>query len=181
MILWTMWMLCGAFGWSAAEYLLHRFWGHEAHGKNEFSREHLKHHGKTKYFTPTPRKARAAAAAMALVTPPCMLLLGAQPGAAFAVGFFAFYVFYEVLHRRVHTAAPRGPYGRWARKHHLLHHFVDARMNHGVTSPLWDLVFGTYRTPATIPVPRRLCMTWLLDPATGDVHAAHAAIYRLRR
>jgi sterol desaturase/sphingolipid hydroxylase (fatty acid hydroxylase superfamily) len=40
---------------------------------------------------------------------------------------------------------------------------VDARTNHGVTSPLWDVVFGTYRAPGTIRVPSRLCMSWLRD------------------
>jgi hypothetical protein len=30
-----------------------------------------------------------------------------------------------------------------------------------------------------IPVPRKLCMPWLLDPATGDVRVEHRATYQL--
>jgi hypothetical protein len=38
-----------------------------------------------------------------------------------------------------------GWYGRWARGHHFHHHFVDARVNYGVTSPVWDVVLRTRR------------------------------------
>ena len=62
----------------------------------------------------------------------------------------------------------------------LAHHFVDARFNHGVTSPLWDVVFGTYRAPGVIPVPVKLKMQWLTDPQTGEVHAPFSAWYTLR-
>ena len=37
-------------------------------------------------------------------------------------------------------------------------------MNHGVTTPVWDLVFGTYeRVEGPVKVPRRLAMRWLVD------------------
>ena len=48
-----------------------------------------------------------------------------------------------------------------------------------MTTPLWDLIFRTYRTPGVIPVPAKLCMRWLLDDAgalssrTTAVHATH--------
>jgi len=38
-----------------------------------------------------------------------------------------------------------GWYGRWAREHHFHHHFVDLRVNYGVTSGLWDVVLRTRR------------------------------------
>jgi sterol desaturase/sphingolipid hydroxylase (fatty acid hydroxylase superfamily) len=46
---------------------------------------------------------------------------------------------------------------------------MDARYNHGVTSPLWDLVFGTYRQAGTITVPRKFRMRWLVDAETGCI------------
>jgi hypothetical protein len=92
----------------------------------------------------------------------------------------AFYALYEILHRGEHTRAGIGPYGRWARRHHFHHHFVDGRSNHGVTSPVWDFVFGTYQRVGTIPVPRRLCMAWLRDPQTGDVRADQSDTFVLR-
>jgi sterol desaturase/sphingolipid hydroxylase (fatty acid hydroxylase superfamily) len=54
-------------------------------------------------------------------------------------------------------------------------------MNHGVTSPIWDFVFGTYRRPGTITVPKKLCMAWLKDPETGDIRAQHAGTFVLKR
>ncbi|MFI5301772.1 MAG: hypothetical protein ACHREM_27090, partial [Polyangiales bacterium] len=89
------------------------------------------------------------------------------------------YGVYEIVHRRDHTHPGIGPYGRWLRRHHFYHHFVDARCNHGVTSPLWDWVFGTFRTPTTIPVPRRLSMAWLIDAQTGDVRPEFAETFVL--
>ena len=100
-------------------------------------------------------------------------------GAAWIAGLLAFYGVYEVFHRREHTHAGVGRYGRWARAHHFHHHFVDPRSNHGVTSPLWDHVFGTYQATGVIPVPPRLAMAWLVDDA-GGVRAEHAHRYTLR-
>ena len=69
---------------------------------------------------------------------------------------------------------------RYLRRHHFHHHFVDGRKNHGVTTPIWDFVFGTYEQPTKIRVPAKLCMPWLRDPATGGIRAEHAATYELR-
>jgi hypothetical protein len=50
--------------------------------------------------------------------------------------------------------------------------------NHGVTSPLWDKVFGTYEAPAQVRVPRRLAMIWLVDEQ-GELRAEFADRYVL--
>ena len=52
-------------------------------------------------------------------------------------------------------------------------------MNHGVTSPVWDVVFGTLQKPGIIKVPRKLQMRWLVDPATGAVREELAGHYAL--
>ena len=84
-----------------------------------------------------------------------VLVFGVELGLSVPLGIAAGYLFYEVLHRRIHVAAPFGRYGRWARVHHLAHHFGRADANHGVTSPLWDWVFGTRAPRATVKVPRK--------------------------
>ena len=49
--------------------------------------------------------------------------------------------------------------------------------NQGVTTPVWDLVFGTYeRVERPVRVPRRLAMVWLLDEH-GDVRPEYALDY----
>ncbi|MCA9539410.1 MAG: sterol desaturase family protein, partial [Myxococcales bacterium] len=100
------------------------------------------------------------------------------PGVSFAFGFGVVYATYEVIHRRLHTAAPLNAYGRWARRHHFYHHFADARRNHGVTTPLWDHVFRTFSRAETLRVPPRLAMDWLLDDA-GAIRPQFAAEYHL--
>lgn len=147
--------LLGVLSWTLAEYAIHRAFGHRKGARNAFSQEHLKHHATVTYFAPTWKKAIVALAVFALA------YLAA--GAAFAVGFAAMYVAYEIVHRRLHTCAPLNRYGRWARRHHLHHHFSRPRLNHGVTTPLWDWVFGTLEVPEIVHVPRRNALPWMLD------------------
>lgn len=173
--------LLGMLTWTLLEYMIHRWMGHDRRFKRTpFGIEHTRHHIEGDYFSPSWKKAIIATIVAAVVCMPAIAIAGPACGLAYVGGLVAFYTAYEVLHRREHTCAGIGPYGRWARRHHFHHHFVDGRTNHGVTSPLWDLVFGTYRKPTMIPVPRKLTMSWLVDPATGDVYPAFAGTYRLR-
>ena len=161
----------GILSWSFLEYCIHRWLGHDKRFRgNPFGVEHIRHHAEGNYFAPSWKKALAATVVAVAIGAPALLVAG-RVGAAYIGGLIGFYGVYELLHRLEHVWAGVGPYGRWARRHHFTHHFVDARCNHGVTSPLWDLVFGTYRAPQPMVVPRKLRMPWLEDPATGDVRA----------
>lgn len=170
----------GAATWSFLEYVIHRWLGHDRRFRgNPFGVEHVRHHAEGDYFAPTIKKLGVAAIVAVAIGAP-VVWLGGAVGAAWIAGLLAFYGVYEAFHRREHTHPGIGRYGRWARAHHFHHHFVDPRSNHGVTSPLWDLAFGTYQRTAVIPVPRRLAMAWLVDDATGGVRAEHAHRYALR-
>ena len=147
--------MLGALSWTLAEYALHRGFGHRKGARNAFSKEHLKHHATVTYFAPSWKKAIAAGAVFGIAF--------VAVGVAFAAGFASMYVAYEVVHRRLHTHAALTAYGRWARRHHLHHHFSRPRMNHGVTTPLWDWVFGTLEVPDRVLVPRRNALPWMLD------------------
>ena len=173
-------LFTGAFTWTLLEYLIHRFAGHDRRLRgNPFGVEHVRHHIEGDYFAPSYKKAIVALVAIAALSAPLMLALGGPTGAAFIVGLVGCYGVYEVIHRRLHVSAGFGAYGRWARRHHFTHHFASARVNHGVTTPLWDFVFGTYQAPAHITVPGRLCMAWLKDPATGQVRAEWADAFSI--
>lgn len=174
-------LVAGAALWSFGEYAIHNWIGHLTKGRTKFSKEHLRHHAETHYFTPTPRKILAALGPTSLAAALSIWLLGPLVGIPFTIGFLGFYVTYEVIHRRVHTHPPTGRYSRWARRHHFYHHFRSPKMNHGVTSPIWDHVFGTYEDPGVIKVPEKHAMPWLLDPETGDVREAFKADYVLAR
>lgn len=172
--------LAGVLSWSFLEYVIHRWLGHRFK-KNPFGAEHVRHHIEGNYFAPTWKKAIVTVLATAVVGAPAVSLLGPARGAAYVAGFVGFYLCYEVLHRLEHVHGGFGPYGRWARRHHFTHHFVDARFNHGVTSPLWDFVFGTYKKPGRITVPAKLQMQWLVDPSTREVRADWADTFVLAR
>jgi len=166
----------GALGWTLAEYLIHRFDGHGMKGKTPFSKEHLAHHADPSTFAATWKKAVVATVVVSLLGAGGHALVG-LPGVAFAVGFTAMYVAYEVIHRRIHTHAPLHAYAAWARRHHLVHHHVAPRCNHGVTTSLWDHAFGTWQASATVRVPRRHAPHWLVD---GDeVRAPYQGTYQL--
>jgi sterol desaturase/sphingolipid hydroxylase (fatty acid hydroxylase superfamily) len=174
--------LAGAFTWTFLEYVIHRWLGHDPRFRgNPFGVEHVRHHAEGNYFAPTWKKLLFAPVVAGAVAVPAILASGPAIGVAYAAGLVGFYGAYELLHRLEHVWEGLGPYGRWARRHHFTHHFVDARCNHGVTTPLWDLVFGTYRKVNVITVPPKLCMSWLRDPETGAVRASVAGTFVLAK
>lgn len=175
----------GAATWSLAEHVIHENLGHKYAKRrgplsgNAFSREHVRHHATTSYFAATGKKVAVAAATTAAVAPVAVAVAGATVGAAFTLGFVGTYVSYEIIHRIAHTRAPRTRYGRWFRKHHFHHHFHNPSVNHGVTSPIWDHLFGTYEEPGKIRVPKKHAMPWLVDPGTDEARAEFADDYEI--
>ncbi len=167
--------------WSLAEYLLHRFAMHHLKGRGLMSREHLEHHVHASW----------SFSAMHVLSWAGMLVVGAVAwfplgwavvssafGLAVATGWTAGYFFYEYQHAAAHLKAPGGRYSTWLRHHHFHHHFGHPMANHGVTSPVWDVVFGTLEKPDLVRVPRRLAVAWMLD-ADGELLPAHRSRYVL--
>ncbi len=174
--------LAGVATWTLLEYLLHRFLGHDRRTfPNPFGTEHTRHHAEGDYFAPGWKKALVTIAALALIVPLAIAVAGELLGPTFAIAFVAMYVTYEWMHRRAHTHPGFGPYGRWMRRHHFHHHFANPRSNHGVTTPIWDVVFGTREPVGRVRVPAKLRMRWLIDPATDDVRAELQPFYELAR
>jgi sterol desaturase/sphingolipid hydroxylase (fatty acid hydroxylase superfamily) len=73
------------------------------------------------------------------------LAFGRDGGVIFGGAFGLAYVAYDVTHYGCHEWRLPGPIWAYLKRHHLAHHFVDDARNFGVTSPLWDWVFGTRR------------------------------------
>lgn len=172
--------------WTFLEYVLHRFAFHERKLGQRAAREHLEHHAKVDHFAPLSHKLALAVPIVGAIFGVCWLVTSAPVAAGLAVGVVTGWLSYEVLHRRIHVAAPLNAYGRWARRHHLSHHFGNAKLNHGVSSPFWDHVFGTHAPKATVLVPRRHAtkFPWLLEDATRtpkelSLGASFAEQYRL--
>ncbi|KPK17802.1 MAG: hypothetical protein AMJ62_00780 [Myxococcales bacterium SG8_38] len=172
--------ILGAISWTFLEYVIHRWLGHDARTRpNPFAAEHVRHHSEGNYFAPSWKKAVAAVLFTAMLIGPSIALAGVAAGSSFVAGLITMYVAYEVVHRRDHTHPGSGSYMKLIRRHHFYHHFTDPHFNHGVTTPLWDWVFGTLQPPGLIRVPPKLAMPWLVDPSTGDIRPEHTKHYAL--
>lgn len=151
----AMLFFLGWFTWSLMEYVLHRFVFHmPAHTPRQRLRAFLMH-GYHHEFPDDP---------MRLVAPPLMSwpiaivvgtayywIVGRNQWIFLFAGTATGYIAYDWIHYYTHHFRPTRGIGKWLRSYHMLHHFSDdQRTRIGVSSPLWDLVFGTYR-----PVPRR--------------------------
>ncbi len=174
----------GVFGWTLLEYIIHYPLGHLPKGKTLISSEHLKHHKDILYFSPVRLKIRGAV--------PLLLLLGVGAfylvGKGFAIGFVSAvaigWTTYEVLHQSIHVRGPTNWYGRWAAKNHLHHHFVKPNRNHGVTTPIWDYIFGTHEEIERIAIRERDIATvpWLADAfSVPDQAPPFTKDYEIRR
>lgn len=61
----------------------------------------------------------------------------------FLPGFLMGYALYLWVHYMVHAFQPPKNFWRFLWVHHGIHHYKDPENAFGVSSPLWDLVFGT--------------------------------------
>jgi sterol desaturase/sphingolipid hydroxylase (fatty acid hydroxylase superfamily) len=124
------------------EYVSHRF---AFHGRVRVFRDgHAKHHA-----APTARLAMPFFVPLGpalVVTGLASAVLGLGLGALFA-GVAAFgYFAYSTLHHLVHTPSVQFPPVPWLRAVHEVHH-ERPRRNYGVTTPLWDVLLGTWTAP----------------------------------
>jgi len=171
MTTWLLLLLTGWLAWTLGEYLIHRFAMHALRGRGITSREHLNHHADRDSIL---EKWFLSWLGVVLVG----IALGEASHPAVGFGWVLGYGFYDLHHWHAHRRRPRNRYQRWLRRHHFHHHFGHPRDNLGVTWPVWDLVFGTYRRPGVVRVPRRMAMVWLLDDQ-GDVRPDFAADYQV--
>ena len=157
----------GAAVWTLAEYLLHRFAMHELKGKGMMSREHLEHHVLSSWsFSATHLLSWTGMLLVGAVVwlPLGWLVAGPVAGVGIAAGWAGGYFFNEYQHAVAHLRAPGGRYARWLRRHHFHHHFGHPMANHGVSTLVWDKVFGTFEEPTVVRIPRRLVLPWMTDP-----------------
>ncbi len=138
--------ILGLLTWSLTEYLLHRFLFHLRPAGPFRARLQFMIHGlhHDDPLDPTrlvlPPVATALGAAVFYTTFRMLLgPVGADPVfASFAVG----YLLYDYIHWASHRFAA-WPVGRALKRNHMLHHWATPDARWGVSSPLWDHVFGT--------------------------------------
>ena len=58
-------------------------------------------------------------------------------------GFITGYLAYDMIHYATHHFPMRQRHLRFLKRYHMQHHFETPDPRFGVSSPLWDKVFGT--------------------------------------
>jgi sterol desaturase/sphingolipid hydroxylase (fatty acid hydroxylase superfamily) len=136
----------GVFVWSFFEYLAHRFLFHweteNKTGKKIVYLFHGNHHhyprDTTRLFMPPLPSLIISGSIFGIM----YLVLG-QNAYVFFPGFLFGYLLYGSIHYAIHAWNP--PF-KWMKPHwrnHHLHHYKNEHMGYGVSSTLWDHVFGT--------------------------------------
>jgi len=141
----------GLAAWTLVEYFLHRYvfhWVDESPKWKALSEIasglHMAHHNSTSQED-------------LIVAPPAISLIFATllygiflaatrslaAAALMSAGLIIGYVLYEWAHYGAHRFLPSSRLGKYLRKYHLQHHHKCPNRQFGVTTPLWDFVFGT--------------------------------------
>lgn len=147
----------GFFAWTLTEYVLHRFVFHYE-PKTKIGRDiHFLFHGIHHDFPNDSTR---------LVMPPVVsiplafifgsifwLVFGPNYFPTMFAGYLVGYLCYDMIHYATHHFSLKSRAGLWLRQHHMRHHFQNEDRGYGVSTPLWDYVFGTMpdekqKTPA---------------------------------
>ncbi|XP_059622480.1 uncharacterized protein LOC132265729 [Phlebotomus argentipes] len=143
--------LCFATGvllWTLLEYSLHRWVFHmDTKEMNKyFATFHFLIHGlhhKVPFdpyrlvFPPVP-----AMIIVSILYPPILLLFQSYSLVGLAGGLTG-YVVYDMIHFYLHYGSPSGGHLYFMKRYHYQHHFVHHDKGFGISSSMWDDVFGT--------------------------------------
>jgi sterol desaturase/sphingolipid hydroxylase (fatty acid hydroxylase superfamily) len=141
-------LFAGGFAiWTLIEYWLHRTFFHWIPNDGWGERMHFLVHGvhhkwpKDKYRLVMPPAVSISLffVFLAVFYP----LLGERLVWPFQAGFVLGYMTYDLTHYYIHHFNPKTKVGLRLKKHHMLHHFKDPDSRFGVSSVVWDAVFGT--------------------------------------
>lgn len=131
---------------SFTEYIIHRFLYHSGKDFKNEKYWQYKIHGVHHLF---PRDLKLLAMPILLAFFIAGLLffglfvLWGDSAYFFWPGFMLGYAVYLYIHYVVHARKPPNNFFRFLWTHHALHHYIYEDKAFGVSSPLWDIVFGT--------------------------------------
>lgn len=136
-------IIAGLIGWSLLEYLLHRYL---LHGPPPFLDWHRAHHQRPRALLGTPT-AISLGLILLLAFAPAWLLLGRWPATALLFGLVLGYLNYSWLHQRLHRPGRPAAWLRHSHQNHARHHQRRDAGLYGVSTAVWDRVFGTRLAP----------------------------------
>ena len=142
-------LVVGFFSWTFAEYIMHRFLYHKLHDATFSTGFQYMFHGIHHEYPNDDDR---------LVLPPLPSLIIASVlfglfylmmgnwALLFGTGFLWGYLGYMLIHVSVHHFDQPKRFNFWWR-HHTIHHFQQHDRAFGVTTSIWDRVFGTMPEP----------------------------------
>ncbi len=139
--------LFGLAFWTFAEYVLHR-WVFHFHPKSEWGKRiHFIFHGVHHDF-PKDRlrlvMPLSASIPMATIIYLIFYVFFAEfTLSAFFAGFLFGYLIYDECHYAMHHANFKSGFFKKIKDHHMLHHYAYPEKGFGVSSALWDKIFGS--------------------------------------
>jgi len=139
-VIWILVFAAGLLGWTLLEYVLHRALFHHA---PLLAAIHARHHAAPAELIGTPAWVSMMIGTIAVAVP-AWAMLGFNLGTAATAGLVGGYLWYVFVHYAAHHWRPgRGTYLYRVRLRHARHHHRSDEGNFGVSTDLWDRVFGT--------------------------------------
>lgn len=133
--------------WTLTEYWLHRKFFHwepdNAIGRRMHFIIHGVHHDHPNDKLRLVMPPAASIPLAALFFGAFYVVVGLPTALPLFAGFLIGYLAYDYMHYYLHHYVPKSDLGKHLREQHMRHHFQDHRYGFGVSSPLWDIVFGT--------------------------------------
>ena len=135
--------------WTLAEYLLHRYVFHyrakSSVGNRLVHLFHGVHHDRPNDKSRLVMPPVGAVIIMSMLWLVFTLVIPAPWVEPFTAFFITGYLMYDYTHYATHHFPMKYPFLFALKRHHLQHHFTTEKARFGVSSPLWDWVFGTMR------------------------------------
>ncbi|MEL7587040.1 MAG: sterol desaturase family protein [Prolixibacteraceae bacterium] len=135
----------GLIAFTLTEYLVHRYIYHSLRLKKMESWFYIVH--EIHHQRPKDKKRLTLPLIVAVLAGPLVYLIFwlflRNYTLFFFPGFLSGYASYLLIHYSLHTQNFKNGMFRYLWKHHAIHHFKNDQVAYGVSSPLWDLVFGT--------------------------------------
>jgi len=143
-------LLCGGFIWSLAEYGLHRgvFHFDDPLPDNKYALYlHFIIHGIHHMIPMDPDRLvfppTLGGIVYSILFPTITWIFPGNFGRMIGVGFIIGYMCYDMTHIYIHHCQPFIGHLKEMKKYHNKHHYVDGNKGFGITSKVWDKVFGT--------------------------------------
>ncbi|WP_244525918.1 sterol desaturase family protein [Sphingobacterium wenxiniae] len=143
----ALYYFSGLVFWTLAEYVLHR-WVFHYHPTSDWGKRihfifHGVHHDYPKDRLRLVMPLSASIPMATIIYLIFSLFFAEYTLAAFFAGFMLGYLIYDECHYAMHHANFKSGIFKRIKDHHMLHHYADPEKGFGVSSSIWDVIFGS--------------------------------------